>query len=170
MIPQIDTDRLNLGAFTMAHFEAFAAFSATPRSEFLGGPTTDRRDAWDSCMIHNGQWMARGYGAFWATETATGLPVGRFSLWHPITFDEPELSWVVFDGFEGRGFAAEGAAAVRAWAGRARIAPLQSLIAAANRRSIALAERLGARFEAETEYPNGVTVQRYRHPRPEHLS
>lgn len=163
-IPVLQTARLTLGPFSMGHFEAFAAFAETPRSVFLGGPTTDRRDAWDSCMIHLGHWQARGYGAFFATETATGKPAGRISIWHPITLDEPELSWVVFDGFEGKGFAAEGARAVRDWAAAQVLAPLMSLVAPENGASVRLAQRLGCTEEGRHTYPSGAEVIRFRHP------
>jgi RimJ/RimL family protein N-acetyltransferase len=164
MIPTLRTNRLRLGPFEMSHFEAFADFAAGPRSTYLGGPTTDRRDAWDSCMIHLGHWQARGYGAFFATETATGKPAGRFSIWHPITLDEPELSWVVFDGFEGKGYAAEGARAVREWAVGQGLGPLQSLIAPENDRSIKLAKQLGCTEEGRHTYSSGAEVIRFRHP------
>lgn len=165
--PTLATPRMTLGPFSMAHYEAFADFCATPRSTYLGGPTTDRREAWDSCMIHLGHWQARGYGAFFATETATGKPAGRFSLWHPITLDEPELSWLVFDGFEGIGLAEEGARAVRNWAFVEKgIGPLQSLVAPENTRSVALAERLGCTPEDTHSYPSGAAVIRFRHPDP----
>ncbi len=163
-IPVLVSERLTLGPFTMGHFEAFADFCATERSVFLGGPTTERRDAWDSCMIHLGQWQARGYGAFFATETATGKPAGRISLWQPITLDEPELSWMVFDGFEGKGYAAEGTRAVRDWAAGQGLAPLMSLVAPQNTRSIALAEALGCVEEGRHVYPSGAEVIRFRHP------
>ena len=163
-IPVLTTARLTLGRFEMAHFEAFADFCATDRSTYLGGPTTDRRDAWDSCMIHLGHWQARGYGAFFATETATGKPAGRISIWHPITLDEPELSWVVFDGYEGKGYAEEGARAVRNWAASQGLGPLQSLVAPANERSIALAGRMGCHEEGRHTYPSGAEVIRFRHP------
>ena len=166
-VPTLATERLTLGAFTMAHFEAFAAFCATDRSVFLGGPTTEPRDAWDSCMIHNGQWAGRGYGALWATETATGKPAGRFSIWHPINFDEPELSWCVFDGFEGHGLAAEGARAMRDWTFAEKgIGPLRSLVAPENDRSVALALRLGCVEEGRQSYKSGAEVIRFRHPDP----
>jgi len=163
-VPVITTPRLTLGGFSMPHFEAFDAFCATERSAYLGGPSTDRRDSWGSCMIHLGHWQARGYGAFFATETATGRPAGRFSLWHPVWLDEPELSWLVYDGFEGKGLAAEGAAAVRNWAAGHGHGPLVSLIAPDNARSIALAERLGARAEGTHTYDHGGVVLKYRHP------
>lgn len=164
MIPTLMTPRLTLGTFEMAHYEAFAVFAATPRSHFLGGPSTDKREAWDSCMIHLGHWVARGYGAFFATETATGKPAGRFSIWHPITLDEPELSWVIFDGFEGQGLASEGATAVRNWAATQGLPALASYIAADNDRSIALARRLGCTKEGTHTYPSGTTVDVWRHP------
>lgn len=166
MIPTLTTARLTLGPFIMAHYDAFAAFAATERAEFLGGPSDDPRDAWDSCMNHLGQWRARGYGAFFATETATGVPAGRFSIWHPITLDEPELSWLVFDEYEGTGLAQEGATAVRDWAQTARdIAPLMPLIAPQNARSIKLADRMGCATEGTHTYPSGATVTKYRHGR-----
>jgi RimJ/RimL family protein N-acetyltransferase len=164
MIPTLTTARLTLGSFEMSHFEAFATFCAGDRSRFLGGPTTDRREAWDSCMVHCGQWQARGYGGFWASETASGRPVGRFSLWHPINFVEPELSWVLYEGCEGQGFAAEAATALRDWAGRDRgLGTLVSLIAPENARSLALAARLGAHREGEHTYPGGARVETWRH-------
>ena len=165
MIPTLTTPRLTLGPFSQGHFAAFAAFCETDRSCFLGGPSTDPRDAWDSCMIHLGHWSARGYGGFFATHTKTGAPLGRFSIWHPITLDEPELSWVVYADFEGQGYAREGAEAVRDWAYRsAGLGPLMSLIAAENSRSIALAQSMGATLEGTHEYRPGDVVERYRHP------
>lgn len=167
MIPTLTTDRLTLGPFSMAHFEAFAAFSKTDRARFLGGPSDNPRHAWDSCMIHLGQWQARGYGAFFATETATGKPAGRFSVWHPISIDEPELSWVTYTDFAGQGLAKEGATAVRDWAYATRgLRPLMSLIDPHNAPSIALARSLGCTREGEHTYAKGDTVDRYRHPGP----
>lgn len=163
-IPTLTTERLTLGPFTMAHYEAFAAFASGERSTHLGGPSTDPRDAWDSCMIHLGHWAARGYGGFFATETATGAPAGRIAIWHPITLDEPELSWVIFDGYEGRGLAAEGAIAVRDWAARQGLPALASYIASDNDRSISLARKLGCVKEGQHTYPSGKTVDVWRHP------
>ncbi len=164
MIPTLTTERMTLGPFTHAHFEAFAAFCKTDRSRFLGGPTTDPRDAWDSCMIHLGQWHARGYGGLFATETATGKPCGRLSIWHPVSINEPELSWVMFDGFEGTGLAAEGAIAVRNWAASQGLPALASYIASDNTRSIALAKRLGCTPDGTHSYRPGDVVDIWRHP------
>jgi len=164
MIPVLTTPRMTLGPFTLAHFEAFRAFAATDRSRHLGGPSDDPRDAWDSCLIHAGQWQARGYGGFFASDTTSGMPCGRFSIWHPINQDQPELAWTVFAGFEGRGYAAEGARAVRNWAQAAGLGRLVSYIAAANTRSVALARRLGCTYLRPHQYPDGEIVGIWQHP------
>ncbi len=165
MIPTLTTSRLTLGPFSMAHYEAFHAFCATDRSRFLGGPTDDPRDSWDSCMQGLGQWIARGYGAFFMTETATGAPVGRTQLRHPIDLNEPELAWAVYERFEGKGLAHEAVLAVRDYAYRTLgFAPLMSLIASENTRSVALAEKLGCVPDGEKAYDSDVSVTIYRHP------
>ena len=165
MIPVLTTQNLTLGAITPAFVEAFATFARSDRSRFLGGPSDDPRDAWESSAIHAGHWVLRGYGGLQVTETATGAMVGRVAIWHPGWLDEPELSWVVFERFEGRGFAYEAAVALRDWFARAMSpAPLMSLIAPENTRSIALAQRLGALREGTHTYESGKTVERWRHP------
>ncbi|MEO0931813.1 MAG: GNAT family N-acetyltransferase [Pseudomonadota bacterium] len=165
MIPTLTTDRLTLGPFSMAQFDAFRAFCATDRSRFLGGPTDNPRDAWDSCMQGLGQWIARGYGAFFLTETATGKPVGRVQLRHPIDLDEPELAWVVYEDFEGKGLAQEAVLAVRAYAyDTLGFAPLMSLIAPDNTRSLALAKKLGCVPHGAKTYDDAPSVTIYRHP------
>lgn len=164
MIPTLTTERMTLGPFDMGHYKAFRDFAETARSKFVGGPTSDPRDPWDSCMIHLGQWIARGYGGFFATETATGRPCGRFSLWHPINFDRPELSWVVYADFEGQGFACEGAKALRDWAKTRDLGTLHSHIAPANTRSVALAQRLGCHITDRSQTPAGLPYDIWRHP------
>jgi RimJ/RimL family protein N-acetyltransferase len=163
MIPVLHSARLTFGPATMAHFEAFAAFTATDDSRFLGGPGS-RRDAWESVCTHAGQWTLRGYGTFWVTERNSGIPVGRVGLWHPDWLDEPELSWVIYTAHARRGFATEAAATVLDWAHHAaELPPLMSLIDLANSASIAVAERLGASLEGEHRYDNGREVGLWRH-------
>lgn len=164
MIPTIRTERLTLGPCTLDHVAAFEAFALTEASRFLGGPSDDPRDGWYSCATHAGQWVIRGYGTFWLTETATGTPVGRVGLWHPGWLNEPELSWVVYPAYEGKGIAFEAAKTALNWAANERdIRRPVSLIAPDNTRSLRLAERLGATRETDFTYDHGGTVQCWRH-------
>jgi RimJ/RimL family protein N-acetyltransferase len=163
MPPVLRTPRLTLGPATMAHFEAFAAFVATDHSRFMGGPG-DRDDAWDSFASHAGLWALRGHGSFWLSLSATGEPVGRVGLWHPIWLPEPELSWVIYEAHTRRGYATEAAATVLDWSWHSLgLPPLMSLIHADNVASAGVALALGAMQEGEHVYADGRTDTRWRH-------
>lgn len=167
MIPTLETERLVLGPCSQAHLAAFEDFCATDRARWFGGPCGPD-EAWRGVAMQLGHWDLRGYGQFWVSEAATGRPVGRTGIWNPAGWPEPELAWLVYADFEGKGYASEAARAARDWAWRARgLGPLISLIAPDNARSIALAERIGARFEADGTYPSGDPCKVYRHPLPD---
>jgi len=162
-VPVLTTARLTLREPRLADFEAAAAFAASDRASFVGGPMA-RWEAWRGFAAGVGHWLLRGYG-FWAvTETASGALVGRVGVINHDGWPEPELGWHVYAGFEGRGLAFEAALAVRDHASRELgLGPLISQIAPANTRSRRLAERLGAVIERETELL-GKPCLIYRHP------
>ncbi len=164
--PVLQTERLTLGPATMAHYEAFVGFVRSERSRFMGGPggEASRDEAWESVTIHAGQWTLRGYGTFWLSERATGAPVGRVGVWHPTWIPEPELSWVVFEGHAGRGYAVEAARAARDFAAGKGLGPLWSLIDPENAASEGVARRLGARVEGTHAYRSGKVANVWRHP------
>jgi RimJ/RimL family protein N-acetyltransferase len=167
MIPVLTTERLRLRAPRMADFEPFAAHCASPRASFEHGPR-DRAAAWKEFAAAVGQWDLRGYGA-WAIENASaGDYLGEVGLFHPAHYPEVELGWTVMPAAESKGIAQEAARAARNWAYDALgLATLVSYIAAGNRRSIRLAERLGARRDAAAARPEGEACLVYRHPGPE---
>jgi RimJ/RimL family protein N-acetyltransferase len=165
--PTLRSDRLTLGPVDDAHCAAFIAFCATEASRFLGGPS-DSEDAWVGVAMQAGQWALRGYGTFWVSETATSTPVGRVGIFHPGWRSEPELSWVIYPAFQGRGYATEAARHVRTWAYETLgLAPLMSLIDPANRSSERVAQRLGASSEGPHRTDVSRVVNRWRHPGPE---
>jgi RimJ/RimL family protein N-acetyltransferase len=110
----------------------------------VGGAGTEGQ-AWRGFIAGIGHWNWHGYGFFTVAERASGIAIGRVGIINHADWPEPEMAWHMFDGFEGRSFAFEAACAVRDWAGRTLgLAPVISLIAPANTRSLALATRLGA--------------------------
>lgn len=164
-IPVIETERLILRAPLESDLDTMVAFYASDRSQFVGGPT-DAFGAWTRLLGGLGHWALRGYGWWAIQDRATGRLAGRVGVGLHPGWDEPELGWHLYDGFEGRGLALEGARAARHHAATAwGMAPLISYIVPDNTRSRALAERLGARVERE-----GVVVGHpclvYRHPAP----
>lgn len=164
-IPVLTTDRLVLREPREADFPAMLAFNDSPRSAFVGGGR-DRTWVWRGLMANIGHWVLRGYGLF-SVETRAGDFIGRIGMIYNDGWDEPELAWHLFDGFEGRGYAEEAARAARAdYHARISRTPPISYIDPANLKSQALARRLGAMPERDTVFL-GRSVTVWRHPAPE---
>jgi RimJ/RimL family protein N-acetyltransferase len=141
--PSLSTGRLTLRMPVLADFEPRAAFYASERSVWEGGPK-DRVQAWRIWASEVGQWPLMGYGPF--SVDMGGDYVGEVGIYHAADYPEPEIGWFVVPEAEGSGIAAEAARAVMAWA-RARFGwdHLVSYIDPGNARSIALGLRLGGR-------------------------
>ncbi|OWU81077.1 GNAT family N-acetyltransferase [Phaeobacter sp. 22II1-1F12B] len=165
-IPVIETENLILRGPRESDFEAFAEFGASDRAQFVGGPYPRIR-SWGGFLATYGHWALRGYGMWMLEDRASGKTAGRVGMIFNDGWDEPELGWHVFNGFEGKGYAYEAALAARTHAARHQNLPRPiSYIRPDNTRSIALAERLGAKLEREiTFFDKPCHV--YRHPLPE---
>ncbi|KUF09453.1 GNAT family N-acetyltransferase [Pseudoponticoccus marisrubri] len=152
MIPDVTltTDRLILRPPQEDDFDAVAAYVASPRARFTGGTSDDQFHAWRGFLGVMGHWCLRGYGMFTVCRP-DGTRLGRVGIINHIMWDEPELGWQLFDGYEGFGYATEAAIAARDWAAAAHgLGPLISYIHAENTRSRRVAERMGARYERDT--------------------
>ncbi len=161
----LQTGRLTLRPMREADFPAYAALMASPRARFMGGPY-DTRAAWGLFCHDAGCWPLFGHGALMLERRDTGETVGQVGLNAGPLFPETELGWMVYDGHEGRGYATEGAEALRDWAWDAL--PLESLASYChpdNRASHAVARRLGAVEDpaAPRQDPEDVV---FRHRRP----
>lgn len=164
-IPTLETGRLRLRAPRQDDLDAFAAFFAAERTEYIGGPL-NRSDSWWSLAGTLGMWAFRGFGMWMVEEKATGVLVGRVGPWEPDAWPEPEIGWSLFEGFEGRGYATEAALEARDWAYRsAGWTTAISLIAPQNAASKAVATRLGAAPEGRFVHPEeGWEAEIWRHP------
>ncbi len=164
-IPVLETDHLILREPREADFPAMLAFNDSPRASFVGGGG-DRQKVWRNLMANIGHWALRGYG-FYSVDTKAGDFIGRIGVIYHDGWDEPELGWHLFDGYEGKGYAHEAALAARADY-HARISPKPpiSYIDVTNTRSQALAIRLGAVIERTLNDEKGHDHV-YRHPVPE---
>ena len=142
--PRLETERLILRGPEAKDFALVADFYAdADRSWGFGGPQ-NRTEAWRWFASMIGHWALRDFG-FWMVDTKDGETVGMVGLWAPEGWPEPELGWVMFCNGEGKGYALEAAFAAR---------------------SVALAERLGARLEREYQNVTHGTEMVYRHPGP----
>ncbi|SMH50801.1 GNAT family N-acetyltransferase [Maritimibacter sp. HL-12] len=169
-VPVLTTARLTLRAPCREDFGRYATLLASERSRGIGGPA-ERPAAWSRFAAELGHWVLRGYGLWAVDVTETGETVGQVGFWHPEGWSEVEIGWMMFDGGEGKGYAHEAALAARAHAYEDwGWGPLTSVIAPGNRRSEALARRLGAWPEREWSTPGGARTVIWRHPGREALA
>jgi RimJ/RimL family protein N-acetyltransferase len=158
---RVDTLRLRLRQFQESDLDAYAELCADPEVMRFLGPPLSRSEAWRHMAMVLGHWRLRGFG-FWAVENReTGEMMGRVGCWQPEGWPGLEVGWALRRRFWGNGYATEAAGASLACAfetlGAERVI---SLIRQENTPSIRVAERLGERFEAETEI-QGTAVRVY---------
>jgi RimJ/RimL family protein N-acetyltransferase len=134
-------------------FDAWAAFHADWEvMRRLGRERAlDRDEAWRELSYLVGHWHLRGFGQWMLEDRASGRLVGRAGLYFPEGWPGLEVGWTLARPHWGSGYATEAGQASLDWA----FAELDtdhviSLIAPANGRSRAVAERLGMAVEGRT--------------------
>ena len=165
--PVLETERLTLRAPAPQDWPAFAAFYATDRAQFVGGPV-DARKAWRAFGHVIGHWVLRGFGSFIVARRGSDAAIGLVGPWFPEGWPEREIGWTLWDtALQGTGIAHEAAAAARAHAFRELgWQTAVSYVDPANARSIALATRLGAVRDTAAPTPDGDDTLVFRHPGP----
>lgn len=166
-IPELTGDRVRLRAFTNADLDAYAAMSADAEvMRYIGdGQPVGRDIAWRQMAAFLGHWALRGYGMWAVEDRASGRLLGRAGFLNPEGWPGLELGWLLAREHWGRGLAHEAAALALGWGQRHidGIGGLISLIRPDNRRSAALAGRLGAALDDQVELLGGpAQVWRYR--------
>ena len=165
MIPTQESERLTLRAWRKEDFAAFCADES--RTRYIGGVRGEHQ-AWTSFASMSGEWSLIGYGTFAVERKQDGRVIGYCGLWHPAYLDEPELTWGLYSGFEGHGYAVEAARTVQRWSARSLgLPPLMSFVHPENLPSQAVAKRLGASPMPPTVLRGEPRLQ-FRHVMPVH--
>lgn len=164
----LETKRLILRPIGPDHLEAYTKFHASHRAVQRGWQK-NAVESWRGLARGIGHHALRGFGWLVATERSTGALVGQFGPIRPEGQPENELAWTIWeDKFEGKGFAHEATEATRNFAFNILgWKTAVSYIHPDNHRSIALAERLGAKPDGMWLTPSNKEVVIYRHPAPE---
>lgn len=153
--PVLTTERLVLRAPQAGDWPAWRGFAASGRSRHILDGRTDAGFAWRVFGHALGHWVLREYGMFVLSLRKGGGPIGMVGPWFPEGWPEHELGWTIWTAeAEGRGYAFEAARATLDFA-RATLGwtEVVSYIDPDNARSVALAERLGARRDADAAFP-----------------
>lgn len=164
-IPEIETTRLRLRAFTLADLDAYADICANAevRRHIGSGQPVGRDVAWQHLAQALGQWALTGCGMWAVQRRADGALIGRVGYQHPEGWPGLELAWTLARPAWGQGYAFEAARAALDHGRRhLGVSEVISLIRPANQRSIALAERLGAVDEGLVDFLGGQAL-RWRH-------
>ena len=129
---------------------------------FVGGKQ-DPFNAWKTLAAFIGHHGLHGYGPLvFASHDTPDTALGVAGPWFPALWPEPELAWSLWSlADEGKGYALEAVQAIRAHLWASGWTTAVSYVAAANSRSIALAERLGCAVESVDPQDGELT---YRHP------
>lgn len=166
-VPVIETERLRLRGPDARDLPAFIAHYGSDRARFTGGPVGPAQ-AWRVFASAIGHWTLRGFGLWTVTRRGSEEALGLIGCLEPEGWPEREISWSLFQGAEGHGFATEAARAARAFAyGTFGWRTAVSYIDDANVRSLAVAQRLGCRIDPGAAVPEGFTCRVHRHPAPE---
>lgn len=161
-IPVLETERLVLRAPTMADYPAYAAFMASDRSRMMGGPHVGWA-AWGMFAGDVAMWELFGHGALMIDLQASGICVGQVGINHGPMFPEKELGWMLYDGFEGQGYATEAGGVLKHWAFETLgLETLVSYFHPENHKSMAVSARLGGvRDDNAVPQDEGDVVYRY---------
>lgn len=168
--PVLETERLRLRAPEGVDAASWAAMAVTDRARYIGGPLSLplAYRAWGHVIGH---WCMYGCGSFVLERKSDGHVIGHVGPWTPQGWPERELGWVIWDvDAEGMGYAFEAVTAARSHAFHdLGWETAVSYIDADNTRSIALAERLGAKRDETAARPDNdwPAVLVYRHSVPE---
>ncbi|WP_420826286.1 GNAT family N-acetyltransferase [Shimia biformata] len=169
-LPVLETERTLLRLPEARDAEAVIAFLLDKDRAEGFGAAENRGEAWRWFALNIGHWHLHGYGYFTVEMKDSGEPAGLVGIWNPEGWPEPELGWVMFAGFEGKGLAYEAALAARDWAYAVLdFETLTSNIVPGNTRSVALAERLGATYERTYQNVHMGEDMLFRHPGPDAL-
>lgn len=161
--PTLDTPRLRIRPHKIEDFEALVSLYQTPRSRYIGGPLP-RGEVWNGFVDAVGQWALFGFGGWGIERREDGVLLGQVAIAQPPHFPEIELGWLLFEGFEGQGYASEAVLRVLDFA-RSTYGwtSLVSYIDPDNVGSIRLATRLGAFRDLQAATPNNDPTLVYRY-------
>lgn len=132
----------------------------------MGGPFC-RRQAWGMFASDLAMWDLFGHGALMIDLADSDRCIGQVGINHGPLYPEKELGWLLYDGFEGHGYATEAASALQSWAfGPLGLTTLVSYVDRDNHPSIMVAERLGGTRDdrAPRQDPEDIVFRYSRSP------
>lgn len=152
--PVLETARLILRLPRRSDFEGYAELFADPEVARWVGGTASRDAAWRRFLQMPGAWLVQGFGMFSVVDKVTGEWLGEAGPWQPEGWPGTEVGWTFRRSAWGHGYAQEAAVAAIDWVfAHLGWQEVIHCIDRGNRRSRALAERLGSRVLRTARLP-----------------
>lgn len=166
-IPELETDRLRLGAPVADHLGHYIDFFTDAEASVnYGGPLTESQ-AWARLAHDVGIWHLRNFGVWILTSDETGEVVGGCGFWQGLGWPR-ELTWWLLPQARGAGLAAEASqAAIRYAYEHLHWRTVQTYMADDNKPARALAIRLGGVASGRHRFPDDIERTIYLLPRPD---
>ena len=148
----LETERLRFRKWRKDDFPRFHKyFSDEENTRFLGG-VKDIEGSWRTMAAYLGNFELQGFTYLAIEEKSSGVLAGTVGLWNSEGWPEPELGYWLLEESQGKGYAYEAGMKVLEFARHETdLKSLVSYIHKDNHPSIALATKLGATFDGETE-------------------
>ena len=166
MKDELETERLTLRRYRGDDFPEIAAMWADEAvTRHIGGKPFTAEDVWAKVLKTAGHWALLGFGYWVVREKATGAFVGEVGFGNfkreivPAFEGAPEIGWALVPAQHGKGYALEAVRGALTWEAQTLASQRTvCLIDPPNLRSIHLAEKLGYREYARTNYHGGATI------------
>ncbi len=143
----LETARLVLRVPRREDFDDYAEMIGDEETARYIGGASPRGAAWRRFLQMPGAWMLQGFAMFSVIDKNTDEWLGQTGPWQPDGWPGTEVGWAFRRSAWGHGFAHEAAVTVIDWAfENLGWKEVIHCIDPANRRSQALAERLGSRI------------------------
>ncbi|WP_082057025.1 GNAT family N-acetyltransferase [Psychromicrobium lacuslunae] len=160
----LGTERLWLRPLKLTDAKDLAEIYADPEvARYIGGAALDLTGTHQQLSRFEAEWGNRGVGQSAVLELASKRLIGRIGLHYWDVWGELELGYALETASQGKGYAAEGAAAWIDWAEQnLKQEYLIAVINPENKPSIKLARRLGFEHSRVDVTPSGSLVHIYR--------
>ena len=163
-IPTLLTDRLIIREMRADDLDALTAIRSDEQVGKFTGGTRGRTDVWTTILRAHGLWALLGYGYWIAEHRKTGKIVAEVGFAdfqrgiEPDISGTPEAGWIIAPDAWGEGYATEAMAKAHEWLDYAQPQRSTCIINPDNGASIRVAEKLGYREFALTDFKDDPII------------
>ena len=168
--PTLETERLILRAVKADDLDTLLKLWCEPKVyKFIAGKPSTLEDSWRGILRDIGQWHLLGFGFWMLEEKATGAVIGEAGFLNckrdvvPSMNETPEMGWVLFSAYHGKGFATEAMKEIAAWGDQNLAQAVTAcIISPENSASLRVAQKLNFKQVALTTYQSEPTILLHR--------